>query len=418
MRKILTYGYPSDWNFGGPSIILGFRELLRTLDPDSVMVCYETAPLSQSVVADYDFKVRAFPYKGIKAFWKDFMLHSLFRRFPRNEARREFWKDFDEADSVVNLFGICFCSGHRKLDGGFVAIRSLMDLLRRFSPSLAARMAKKLSVKSTCSYGPATRAFDRKAAAYASRWFFDVMVAREQGSAQRMRELVGGKRGEQLAVAPDVANLMPVPCVAREDDLVGLVVSYKMEQEWVRTDVGYIDCMVALIKHVQSARHCRIILIPNQDGGLAGRPLRRGDTAVARDIVARIGETERVSMVETLGRPALECKKMIARCALVVSPRYHACVAALTAGVPLLTLGWHEKYVELSSLYGQRRWMLRAEDCSIETVVRTFDELYEVRDVVATEIGSKGKGVKSLVLASGRILLPSVASPHSNRGEG
>lgn len=416
MHKVLTYGYPSDWNFGGPSIILGFRELLRSLDPDAEMACYETAPLTRRVVADYDFKVRTFPYCGIKAFWKDFALHSLFRRFPRDEARREFWKDFDEAETVVNLFGICFCSGHRKLDGGFVALRSLLDLLRRFSPNLAARMAKKRSVKSTCSYGPATREFDRKAAAYASRWFFDVMVAREQGSAQRMHELTGGERVD-LPVAPDVANLMPVPCVAREDGLVGLVVSYKMEQEWVRSDINYIDCMISLIRHIQEVHHCRIVLIPNQDGSLAGRPLRRGDTAVARDIITKTGVTARISILETLGRPAFECKEMIARCSLVVSPRYHACVSALTAGVPLLTLGWHEKYVELSSLYGQQRWMLRAEDCSAEKVVRAFDALYADRDAVETEIRSKGKDVKSLVLASGRILLPSLTSSHSNKGE-
>lgn len=403
MAKILVYGYPSDWNFGGPSIILGFRELVRRCRPDAEMVCYETARLTPAVVAGYDFKVRAFPYSRIGAFWRDWFVRTVFRRLPSAPERREFWLDFAEADTVVNLFGICFCSGPSVIKGPFVGFRALKMLLKLFSPNLAARLAGKRSVKSTCSYGPATRVYDIKAARYASRSFFGVMFAREQGSAQRLRKMSGGR--VDPPVAPDVANLMPTPSVDPDDRLVGLVVSYKMEQEWKRSEISYVACMAALADHVREAHGCRVVLIPNQDGSLAGRRLRRGDTDVARDIHARLSDGQGGWVAETLGRPALETKTLIARCTALISPRYHACVAALTAGVPLLTLGWHEKYQALTSLYGQDRWMVPAEDCSLERLTGDFDSLMDARKEVASEMALRRPCVVEAVAKSGMAML-------------
>ncbi len=403
MSKVLIYGYPSDWNFGGPSIILGFRELVRRCRPDAELVCYESAKLTPAVVAGYDFKVRAFPYRGLRGFWKDWLLWRLFGRMPSDESRREFWSDFADSDTVANIFGICFCSGSREIGGPFLGLRALRALLERFSPSLAARLSHKRSVKTTCSYGPATRLFDVKSARTAARWFFDAMLAREPGSAQRLGEMTRGRVNPE--VAPDVGNLMPVPQVERDAALVGLVVSYKLEQEWKRGEISYVDCMAALARHIRQRHGCRVALIPNQDGRLDGRRLRRGDTQVAMDVMSALGGAEGISVVETLGRPAMETKAAIAKCTAAVSPRYHACVAALSCGVPLLTLGWHEKYKTLTSLYGQERWMIPAEDCSLEKLTGEFDALMAARAEVSSEMAQRRPGVVEAVVRSGASML-------------
>jgi len=413
MARILVYGYPSDWNFGGPSIILGFRELARRCRPDLEMVCYETAPLTPAAVAGYDFRTRVFPYRRTGRFWADWLMWRVFGKYPRDAARREFWKDFASAEAVVNLFGICFCSGPGRIKGPFLRLRALKAMLKKFSPNLAARLSRKKSVKCTCSYGPAKREFDRICARLASRYFFGVMVAREEESRSRLAGLSRGRRN--TPVAPDVANLAPVPETEREDGLAGLVTSYKMEQEWKRDDVSYVDCMAGLARHARRVHGLRVALIPNQDGYLDGRPLRRGDTAVAKDILARLGGEPGVFVAETLGRPAMETKALLARCAVVVSPRYHACVAALSSGTPLLTLGWHEKYSELAALYGQERWMRRAEDCSAEELERAFDALFAARAVVSDAIRARAAAVRDAVVASGRLML---AAEKEDKGKG
>lgn len=402
---ILVYGYPSDWNFGGPSIILGFRELVRRCRPDAEMVCYETAPLTPAVVAGYDFKTRAFPYRRIKPFWRDWFLRTFLRRLPKDPRRRTFWLDFARADAVVNLFGICFCSG-RHGSGGFLSgLKAFAGNLRRFSPGLAARLTGRRSVKCTCSYGPATRSLEAKAATQAARFFFNDMYAREMVSAERLRQMTHGRVFPP--VAPDVANLAPVPPVRREERLAGIVASFKMEQEWKCASATYVECMAALARHIRRVYGWKVAIVPNQDGTLVGRKLRRGDTEVARDILAAIpgGGDDGFEVVETLGRPALETKTLIARCTVLVSPRYHACVAALTAGVPLLTLGWHGKYAELAALYGQERWMVSAEECSPERLKRDFDALVAARAEVSSEILRRKSAVVEAVLRSGEEML-------------
>ena len=397
MAKVLMYGYSSDRNFGGPSVIMGFRELVRAVDPDAEVVCYETTKLTPEVVAGYDFKVRAFPYRSIRSFWKDWLKTRVLHRTLGDLARREFWSDFDSADTVVNVYGICFCSKFGKDAKRFVRLHALKALLKEFSPNLAARLAGKRSVKSSCSYGGMDRAIDRISARYAARWFFDTMIAREHESARQMKELAGVRK--DVPFSPDVANMMPVPEVRREADLIGIVTSFQMERQWKRTDVGYIDCMKELVRHIRNDLHCRVLLIPNQDGNQYGVIFRRGDTAVAEEIAAAFPDDDGISIQPLVGRPALELKSAIARCRVTVSPRYHGCVAALTSGVPLLTLGWHCKYDELTGLYGQKEYMLNAADCSVSRIVERLDEAHAESDRIATEIVNCRAAVRSAAVS-------------------
>lgn len=387
------YGYSSDRNFGGPSVIMGFRELVRAVDPDAEVVCYETTKLTPEVVAGYDFKVRAFPYRSIRSFWKDWLKTRVLHRTLGDLARREFWSDFDSADTVVNVYGICFCSKFGKNPKRFVRLHALKALLKEFSPNLAARLAGKRSVKSSCSYGGMDRAIDRISARYAARWFFDTMIAREHESARQMKELAGVRK--DVPFSPDVANMMPVPEVRREADLIGIVTSFQMERQWKRTDVGYIDCMKELVRHIRNDLHCRVLLIPNQDGNQYGVIFRRGDTAVAEEIAAAFPDDDGISIQPLVGRPALELKSAIARCRVTVSPRYHGCVAALTSGVPLLTLGWHCKYDELTGLYGQGRMLFPAEDCSVAGLIGKLDALYSDSERVFSDILSRRGEVRT-----------------------
>lgn len=393
MAKVLMYGYSSDRNFGGPSVIMGFRELVRAVDPDAEVVCYETTKLTPEVVAGYDFKVRAFPYRSIRSFWKDWLKTRVLHRTLGDLARREFWSDFDSADTVVNVYGICFCSKFGKNPKRFVRLHALKALLKEFSPNLAARLAGKRSVKSSCSYGGMDRAIDRISARYAARWFFDTMIAREHESARQMKELAGVRK--DVPFSPDVANMMPVPEVRREADLIGIVTSFQMERQWKRTDVGYIDCMKELVRHIRNDLHCRVLLIPNQDGNQYGVIFRRGDTAVAEEIAAAFPDDDGISIQPLVGRPALELKSAIARCRVTVSPRYHGCVAALTSGVPLLTLGWHCKYDELTGLYGQGRMLFPAEDCSVAGLIGKLDALYSDSERVFSDILSRRGEVRT-----------------------
>ena len=403
MHRVLVYGYSSESNYGGVSLILGFRELLRAVDPDAEMVCVEDGPVPDFARREHDFISIRWPYSGMKRFWLDYFKFRFLGRKPRRADRAAWWAWFEAADTVVNLAGIAFCSKLRGVAASRIALLSAFKcLLREFSVNLAAKFSGKMSVKSTASFGPMETRVERLLARWASCFAFNEMVAREQESAFELQRGIGLKK--LPPVAPDIANLMPVPVIRTEPDLVGLVTSFQMERQWKSNGGGYLETMVGLVDYVVSKGY-RVLLIPNQDRGKRARPTRRLDSQVAIDILARVAYPQRVSVAPIMSRSGLERKSDIARCFLLISSRYHACVSAMTCAVPTLTLGWHVKYRELVQVYGQEEWILPSEQCTLEALEEKFDQMISRRDEIADSIRSRQQTVKQAVVESGKVML-------------
>ena len=177
-----------------------------------------------------------------------------------------------------------------------------------------------------------------------------------------------------------------------------------MERQWRSRADGYLETMIGLTDYV-TAKGYRVVLIPNQDNGKESRLIRRSDSRVAAGIRARVSDQSRVSVVAVCGRSGLERKSDIARCSLLISPRYHACVSAMTCAVPTLTIGWHAKYQELARLYGQEEWLLPSEDCSLKTLEETFGRMMARREEIADSIRAHQPAVRQAVIDSGRELV-------------
>lgn len=402
MRRVLVYSYSSESNYGGVSVILGFRELLRRVDPKAEMICVEDGPVPVFARQENDFPSIRWPYSGLRRFWMDYAKVRIFGRKLRDPVRAAWWAWFDAADVVVNLHGIAFCSKLSWAKRRFFLIAAVQSVLKKYSVSIAARLSGKLSVKSTSSYGPMEARADRLAAWLSARFAFNRMVARETESARELRRCAKLRR--EPPVAPDVANLMPVPDIKPEPDLIGIVTSFQMERQWRSRADGYLETMIGLTDYV-TAKGYRVVLIPNQDNGKESRLIRRSDSRVAAGIRARVSDQSRVSVVAVCGRSGLERKSDIARCSLLISPRYHACVSAMTCAVPTLTIGWHAKYQELARLYGQEEWLLPSEDCSLKTLEETFGRMMARREEIADSIRAHQPAVRQAVIDSGRELV-------------
>ena len=401
-RRVLVYSYSSESNYGGVSVILGFRELLRQVDPTAEMICVEDGPVPVFAREENDFPSIRWPYSGVKRFWMDYARFRLFGRKPCNPDRAAWWEWFAAVDTVVNLHGIAFCSKLKRAKGSIAWVAAIKCTLKEFSVNLAARISGKLSIKSNASFGPMEARADRLTAWLSSRFAFDRMIARERESALELRR--GARLKRRLPVVPDIANLMPVPDVAQEADLVGIVTSFQMERQWKSQACGYIETMVGLVDHIVGEGH-RVLLVPNQDNTRQSRPIRRSDSRVAADIFARVANPGRVTVAPVRGRSGLDRKSDIARCALLVSPRYHACVSAMTCGVPTIMIGWHCKYQELAELYGQENWLLSSEKCSVPVLIAAFDRLRADRDGVREDIRRRYPAVSASVLEGGRRML-------------
>jgi polysaccharide pyruvyl transferase WcaK-like protein len=110
------------------------------------------------------------------------------------------------------------------------------------------------------------------------------------------------------------------------------------------------------------------------------------------------GYTDRVSLLDVKNITSSELKNKIARCEFIVASRYHSCVAALSAGVPLLVVGWHHKYDELLNYYDQKEWIISSDNCKSIDLSSKFDKLVQSKDEVMAKIQDRQYSVKQQII--------------------
>ena len=392
--KVLAYGFPVNSNFGGPSVLHGLACALRELDPACELVVYQRDEPEHHVVSDMAFPVRRYPYQGeMKRLVRDWFRYFIRRRRPENPVERGFWEDFATSDVVANVYAICFCcklagKNHRR-----PFLLSLKMAAREFMLSLLARVSGKRSVKTTSSYGPVSTWGEKAAAWWAGMFCFGRLAAREEGSRDEMKRALVLRK---IPVFPDLANFMgDFRLEAGADGNVGVAVSYMSERQWGSSSGDYVQRMRQLVEYIVRRTGRHVLLIPNQTNCASGRD----DIVVARDVLDGVG-VDGVEMLDISGLGGLGLKRQIARCEVVVSCRYHSCVAALSSAVPVLTLGWHHKYVELMKLYGQTERLIMSESCDAGVLERAFDGLWDGRAAIKEDLRRACVEVRGRVLKS------------------
>lgn len=401
MAKVFLHGVMVEDNFGGPSLIHGAEEIIKDLDPQSKIVCYQNTRPSSISISDFNFPVRQIPYQSTGQLLLD-ALKLKFGIKPKIEERRRFFDDLTSSDIVANLLGICFCANFRR--GRRERIKSTLPLLsplfviRQFPISFVAKLFGIKSVKTPASYGPIKDRFDEISARFSANHIFDVMYAREKESQKQMKEKARVKKN--IKVAPDLANFWTsIHRCCHQGSAIGISVSHQIIRQWNSSE-DYLDCIVNLIRHIETNTTCQIMLIPNE----IAKSNSYNDIHVAQDIAKRLDNSKRVQILDVSGITSTELKGIIAGFEVMIASRYHSCVAALSSGVPVLVIGWHHKYEELLSLYAQERWIISCENCTSEKLIRMFDSFWESKDNERIIIREKYHDVRSSLLETGQML--------------
>lgn len=384
--KVLTTGLCAEYNFGCPSILHGMEVLLKQLHgEDVVMVNYQTTVPDPVSVEDMGFvtKTNRTDYATLLKTWK------TGKGAPED---LELIRDLEEADLVVDLYGICFCDNLEKRKYSYLSMRARK---LKFQPilHLAKNMGKRV-VKNTASFGPMATEYNKKSAQYAAKRLYDVFCAREVQSKIALSKVIGDKY--EILLSPDTANLMPFSMQVRKNR-VGISASHQIVKQW-KSPEGYVECIVQLGKLIHSLG-AEIVFLPNEyDPTKADN-----DVAVCRSIQeALAAEGVPSEILDVLHMNSTQLKNEIAACEVVVASRYHTCVAALSSGTPVLVLGWHYKYQELLGLYSQSRWLINQDECDSQKLVELFREFWKLREKNRKTILSHYDSVRSKVIAEGR----------------
>ncbi len=388
MKKIIIYGSFLEYNLGLPSLLHGIEELIYNIyGEDTQCIYYEYDKLGGRITDSYKSQIKYIPFQNGKHMLKSALRYKFLKK--GKETEKSFFKEIESADVVVDLYGIYFCSNIEKNKMG--RLKAVYSSITNLTiPFIAKKLFGVKTVKTAASYGPLeTKGLDVKAQ-YTINSIFDVVCARERQSKQVICDNCSIKK--DIIVTPDVANLMKYEAVEYgESKRIGIVVSHQIDRQW-KSNESYRQCMASLINHINSnLPEYKVIIIPNETSPLK----KNNDIDMAKSILGHVSDAKKIEVFDDIDINACEMKTLIASCDVVVSARYHSCVAALSSGIPLLAMGWHNKYDELLQLYNQNQNIISGEDCTSEKLINKFDSIWKNREQIRDELKNAYTQVES-----------------------
>ncbi len=380
--RFLVTGLCLQGNKGGPAIALSLRKQIEKLMPGSEFTLSvpagKTFPREVHWSKTYGFEVvEDFSYYDLP--YLPLLFHSRARRVGR-------WlRALRASDVVIEMSAISYF--------GPPVGTAWHAFYKRFRYYLLARLFRRPMLAWTQSYGPLNTRMIRAMARIDLRCQ-PVIFCRGDDCRVAVKELLPDKEARSfpdVAVALDydtadgtqlIQQLITVaPAdVAPADKLITIspsaVIYRAMNSE--SAENRHVQQLVALCDEL-CGRGFVVLLVPHTKRISNSNPLTC-DCAVAELIMAQVKRSDRVALAgEDLSPTRL--KSIISAAWIHIGGRYHSIVAALSAGVPCLSLSWHGKYRDMMRMYGVEQFVHESiDDDDPAELLRRVDDLLEHRD--------------------------------------
>jgi len=252
-------------------------------------------------------------------------------------------------------------------------------------------------------YGPFHRAESREIVGRILR-HASLVATRDSGGLQELAELAGDRAADRFVECPDVAFTLPAcrptsgaepfieQSIERGELLVGINVSGLAYYEGERfgLSLDYRALMARLVETAVRRWNARVLLVPHvhQTAKVQRRDRIAEDDsdackAVLRDVGASLGD--RVAVLE---RPytATEIKWAIGRCGFFIGARMHACIAAVSQGIPTTVQAYSKKAQGVMAMAGAGETVVDLRDRSLEESLAETIDRFENRDELRKQL--------------------------------
>lgn len=234
------------------------------------------------------------------------------------------------------------------------------------------------------------------------------IYTREQRTSALLRGL--GVNPDRITLAPDLAFCLPTATAhatrrflpddrggaTRGDTgaIIGISVSCLMKELSRRGSHHYLEKMARICTFIRTRYRAAVWLVPHV---VTPRHWGQDDVAVARDILALVGQNSGVCAIEGDPSPC-ELKGVISQCDLFLGARMHAAIAALSSGVPTIMLSWSHKYPGLMEEIGLQKfvWSLESRAEELEALI---EELWQERAVIRHRLHAYTRAAQDAVHA-------------------
>jgi polysaccharide pyruvyl transferase WcaK-like protein len=353
--RILITGLCLQGNKGGPALGLSITAALKTRMPGTTFV------FSVPSGAEFEHEERWSHHYGVDIV-EDTQIRDLhpvgWLSAPRRARMRKWYRALRSVDAVLDMTAISYVGPPL---GG---VKGILSYRHKYFTS--ARLYRKRFIAWTQSYGPlstplvrflARRDLKRQA----------LIFCRGDDCLAAVQQLLPGHPARSY---PDIAVLLehdPAGGVKYVEDHFGFAPGSWISispSAVIYAKTGQADDNNPHVRHL--ADTCRlahdagykVVLVPHTKR--PGRPDPRNcDFAVAERV--RAAARDEVALVEEDLDP-IRLKSIIGGAHIHVGGRYHSIVAALSTGVPCISLSWHAKYLDIMRQYGLGAFVINALD--------------------------------------------------------
>lgn len=338
--------------------------------------------------------VGIFWFRGPKMVWR--LIERCLPSEPRNELRA-----LRTADLVVGLGG-GYMRGAKGLGGDINIFYLLLPL------ALTKRLKKSL-VLAPQSYGPFSSEWQKKAVVHVLR-DIDAVFVREDISMTLLASLGAKPRRLERAVDSGFAFEGGLTRDWRDELSIdgGIPLVGMTARQWLEptAQTQYEEALSLTADHIQTARGCRVILIPQ----VMSNYQQDDDRIVQRRIAARcVSERKPVNLTNLNGY--CELKSLYESLDFVIGTRFHSVIFALTSFVPCIAIEYEHKTSGIMKELGLHRWVVPIEDVTAERLRSLFDELLHdadsyrahLRDVIPPYVNQSRAFVAALKQTGSRV---------------
>jgi colanic acid/amylovoran biosynthesis protein len=383
--KILLTGMCLQGNKGGPALVLSLINKLSEAGID--------ADFTISVPSGLEFahEKRWGEYYGLTVA-EDFLTKEVlppycfrktsFAQFRHRMKKAARWiKVLRKSDIIIDSSGISYYGPPAGKQRGVL----LGNRLRYF---VLSKIFRRSFLAWTQSYGP----FSTKAIAFAAKADLSrqpVVFCRGDDSLEEVKRILP----EQKCMSfPDVALSLAYEKPA-ETDRPFISVS---PSSVIYTKIGekHIENVLKITEYALNKGY-EVMLVPHTVRPGNGNP-KLCDLSLARLIKERTDDPRVTLMDEDL--PPSAIKSVVAASHIHIGARYHSIVAALSSGVPAISLSWHYKYVDLMRNYGMEGCVhdeVNAQD--VEPVFEMIDSIEENYPGLKETLAVKQAEVSALI---------------------
>jgi polysaccharide pyruvyl transferase WcaK-like protein len=189
--------------------------------------------------------------------------------------------------------------------------------------------------------------------------------------------------------------------IVNKDKLVGLNVSGLLyiggynESNMFGLKDNYQKLIHEIISYFTSKHECKIMLVPHVSGDISNK---ESDMAACNQIYNQTSlrlQSYIYSLEEEYDHH--ELKSLIGRCNFFIGSRMHACIAALSQGVPAIGLSYSQKFIGVFEAIGTPELVIDLRQERVDSVIGHIEELYDQRVYYNSLLISKMTSVREQI---------------------